>query len=58
MQSVLSDRLNDFLKGFKELRLRRKRSAALFDDFKQAAASLRSSLVQTSIINEENYIIT
>lgn len=56
LQMVLLDRLNDLLKGFKELRLRTQRSEDLKRDFQQTAARLNSSMVQTHTFNEGNYV--
>jgi putative ATP-binding cassette transporter len=55
-QTELMDRLNDLLRGFKELRFRAGRGDALVGDYRVVADAVRTNTVKTNTFNEANYV--
>lgn len=55
-QLELFERLTDLLTGFKELRLRARRSEDLYQDFTTGAAGLAADTLQTNLLNQTNYV--
>ena len=48
--------LNDFIDGFKEVRLRTQRSDALHAEFGRVATSLKDTTVASNLLSQENFV--
>lgn len=55
-QLDLFERLTDLLSGFKELRLRARRSEDLYQDFGAGASALAADTLHTNILNQTSYV--